>query len=432
MNSKLFTIFLIYLGLFLAALSFRRGDLLWLGFPFLAYLLIGLFQFPAADEVRLQAHRRIKLAGAPYGTILEVDISIRNQGGAIPYLYIEDQHQNGIRIISGQESMRTSLLAGEETTLRYSFMKKRGRYAWDSIHALAGDPFGLVGRRITLPAQGEVSVRPQLDNFRRMPLRPDSTFHSPGSIPARKAGAGTDFWGVRLYQPGDSLRWIDWRMNARHPGKLFTKEFEQEEIADIGLILDARRETDLSVGEDSLFEHSVHAAASLADGFILQGHRVSLLVLRDTIIRVFPGCGKNQLNRIIRCLSGVESGSQGKLIGFQYLPLRMFSSHSLLVIISPLARSDSSFFPRLRASGYQTLLISPDPYDFARPVLSEDQVSQRAFRIARQERATQLRMIARLQIQVIDWQVSRPLYPLVQTALSYHRGHQGRRGSYGS
>lgn len=432
MNSKLFTLFLIYLGLFLAALSFRRGDLLWLGFPFLAYLLVSVFKFPAADQVRLQAHRRINRVNSSGETVLKVEVTIQNHGAAIPYLFIEDQGLDGMRIISGQKSVRTSLLPGEEATLKYSFLKKRGRYAWDSIHTWAGDPFGLVGRQITLPAQGEVSVGPQLDNFRRLPLRTDSTFHSPGPIPARKAGAGTDFWGVRLYQPGDSLRWIDWRMNARHPGQLFTKEFEQEEIADIGLILDARSETNLNVGDDSLFEHSVHAAASLADGFIHQGHRVSLLVLRDRIIRVFPGCGKNQLNRIIRCLSGVESGSKGKLIGFQYLPLRMFSSQSLLVILSPLARSDSSFFNRLRASGYQALLISPDPYDFAHPVLLEDQVIQRAFRLARQERAIQLRMIARLQIQVIDWQVSQPLYPLVQSALSYHRGHQGRRGSYGS
>ena len=423
MNSKLFTLFLIYLGLFLAALSFRRGDLLWLGFPLLAYMLVGLFKFPAANEVRLQAHRQISQVNSPEGTVLEVEVSIRNHGAAIPYLFIDDQGLDGMRIISGQKSMRTTLLPGEEATIRYSFLKKRGRYAWVSIHTWVGDPFGLIGRTNRLPAQGEVSVEPQLDNFRRLPLRPDSTFHSPGPIPARKAGAGTDFWGVRLYQPGDSLRWIDWRLNARHPNQLFTKEFEQEEIADIGLILDARKETDLSIGEESLFEHSVHAAASLADGFIHQGHRVSLLVLRDRIIRVFPGCGKNQLNRIMRCLSGVESGSKGKLIGFQYLPLRMFSSHSLLVLLSPLARSDSSFFPSLRASGY---------HDFSRPVLTEDRVNWRAFRLARQERAIQLRMIARLQIQVIDWQVSQPLYPLVQSALSYHRGHQGRRGSYGS
>jgi len=51
-----------------------------------------------------------------------------------------------------------------------------------------------------------------------------------GSIPARLGGSGTDFFGVREYHPGDSLRSLDWRLTARHPRQFFTKEFEQEEM----------------------------------------------------------------------------------------------------------------------------------------------------------------------------------------------------------
>lgn len=432
MNNKLFTLLLIYLGLFIAALSLRNGNLLWLTLPFLVYVLIGLLQVPAADTIRLQAHRRISQAGSESMPVLEVEVDLLNEGAAIPYLQVVDRDLDRMKILAGQRKLRTSLLRGGEAFLRYSFLQKRGRYAWDSISAWVGDPFGLAATELSLPAEAEISVQPELNNFRRLPLRPNSTIHSPGSVPARKAGTGTDFWGVRLYQPGDSLRRLDWRMNARHPDQFFTKEFEQEEIADIGLILDARSETDLCVGEDSLFEHSVRAAASLADGFIHQGHRLSLLVLSNTIFQVFPGYGKNQLKRILSCLSVVKSSSNGKTIGLHYLPLRMFSSRALLVILSPLARSDRLFFPRLRASGYQALLISPDPYDFAYPTLPHDQVSQLAFQLARQERSIQLRTISRLHIQVIDWQVSQPLYPLVRSALGHNRGQREGRKGYGS
>jgi uncharacterized protein (DUF58 family) len=198
-------------------------------------------------------------------------------------------------------------------------------------------------------------------------------------------------------------------MNARHPGQFFTKEFEHEEVADISLILDARSETDLCVGEDSLLEYSVRAAASLAKGFIRQGNRVSLLVLGKAIIQVFPGYGKQQLNRILHCLSGVRSSTTGKIIGLHYLPLRMFSNRALIVVLSPLTRSDSSFFPRLRAAGHQVMLISPDPYDFVYSTLSKDPDSQRAFFLTCQERRIQLQSITRLNVRVIDWQVSQPL-----------------------
>ena len=40
------------------------------------------------------------------------------------------------------------------------------------------------------------------------------------------------------------LRRLDWRLTARHPRQFFTKEFEQESIADVGLIVDARGSND--------------------------------------------------------------------------------------------------------------------------------------------------------------------------------------------
>ena len=422
MTSKLLTLIFIFLSLFIAALFFRNGDLVWLAFPFLVYIAIGFLQVPAADAVHLRASRCIDQAESEGEPVLEVEVALHNQGVAVPCLHILDRQLDGMKIITGQNRTRTAVLPGGEAYLKYAFLPKRGRFAWDSIHTWVGDPFGLFATRLDLPAQAEISVQPGYDNFRRLPLRPNSTLHSPGSVPAQRAGSGTDFWGVRLFQPGDSLRWLDWRMNARHPGQFFTKEFEQEEIADIGLILDARSETDLQVGEDSLFEHSIQAATSIADGFIHQGHRIGLLVLSKTILRVFPGYGKGQLNRILRCLSTVKSSSNGSTIGLHYLPLSMFSGHTLLVIISPLTRSDSSFFLRLRAAGYQALLISPDPYDFVYPTVPKDPTHQRAFQLARLGRSIQLRTIERLHIRVLDWQVSQPLYPLMRSALGQYRG----------
>jgi uncharacterized protein (DUF58 family) len=431
MNNKLLTLFLIFLGLFTAALLMRQGELLWLAFPLLIYVVIGLIKFPALDAINLQAQRRVHRLNLDGQPVVEVQIAVLNQGVTIPCLEVVDSQPDGMKIITGQAGMRTSLLSGREAVFRYSFSEKRGRYAWKAIHVSVSDPFGLMTADLTLSAAAEISIQPEHDKFRSLLLRPSSTIHAPGSIPARLAGSGTDFWGVRPYYPGDSLRWLDWRLNARHPGQYFTKEFEQEEVADIGLILDARSETDLHVEEDSLFEYSVRAAASLADWFIHQGHRVSLLVFGKTIFRVFPGYGKHQLNHVLRCLSGVRSSSSGRMLGLHYLPMQMFSSHALLVVLSPLSRSDSLFFPRLRAAGYRVMLISPDPYDFAYPILGKDPDSQRAYELARQERRIQLQSISHLNIRVIDWQVSQPLYPLVRSSLGHTRGQGEKWAVYG-
>ena len=428
MNNKLLTLLLIFLGLFISALFSKRGELLWLAFPILIYVAIGLIKYPARDSIHLQAQRSIQRGSSDNQPVVEVEVTIRNQGGSLPCLQVFDSQPDGMKIIAGQTGILTSIRKDGAASLKYSFLEKRGVYAWKSTHVRISDPLGLMSTDLTLPAAAEISVQPERDNFRRLPLRPHHTLHAPGSIPARQAGSGTDFWGVRLYHPGDSLRWLDWRMNARHPGQFFTREFEHEEVADIGLILDARSETDLSVGEDSLIEYSISAMASLAEGFIRQGNRVSLLVFGKTIVRVFPGYGKHQLNRILNCLSGVRSSTSGRVIGLHYLPLQMFSNRALLVVLSPLTRSDSLFFPRLRAAGYQAMLISPNPYDFIYPTLSKDKDSQRAFSLTNQERSIQLQSITRLNIRVIDWQVRQPLYPLIRSSLGHFRG----RGEIGA
>jgi uncharacterized protein (DUF58 family) len=284
----------------------------------------------------------------------------------------------------------------------------------------------LIETELQLPASAMIQVRPQIKKFKSIQLRPRSTLHSPGSIPARLGGRGTDFFGVREYHPGDPLRWLDWRLTARHPRKFFTKEFEQEEIAEIGLILDARQSSELQIGAESLFEKCVGASGSLAEMFLHQGHRVSLLVFGETMSNVFPGYGKMQLQRVMSCLARarVGAGSSRMSANLNFLPIRMFPSHALVIVISPLSSGDRALFQRLRAYGYQALLICPDTLDFATPILEQDLSGQLALRATRLARHLQLREIAQLQIPVIDWRVSQPLFPLVRNALTRSRGQR--------
>ncbi len=432
MNSKLLTLILIILGLFLAALFLQRGEVLWLAFPFLAYITIGLIKFPALDTINLHASRQlhqINLDGQPK---INVEVIICNQGSSLPCVQVIDSRPKEVMDDECKVGLTTSLATDDEASLMYALPVKRGQYAWKSTQVRISDPFHLLTNDLDVPAPAELSIHPERENLFHLPVRPHYTLHAPGSIPASRAGSGTDFWDVRLYHPGDSLRWLDWRLNARHPGQFFTREFEQEEVADIGLILDARSETDQIMGGESLFEYSVRAAASLAESFIHQGNRVSLLAFGKRILRVFPGYGKHQLHRILDALSESRTSSPGRILGLHYLPLEMFSNRSLLIVFSPLTRADRLFFLRLLAGNYQSMLISPDPYDFIYPTAPRDGDCLRGFFLARHERRIQLQSIARLKVNVIDWQVSQPLFPLVRAALGHARGHGESKAYYGA
>ncbi len=432
MNNKLIVLLLLFIGLFVSALYWQKGELLWLAFPLLVYIAVGMIRFPAQDAIRLSAQRELRRIDTDNGPVIEVKLDIQNPGMGLPCVQISDGDGEDNRVISGQAKIMTSIANNGGASMTYTIPELRGRYSWRTAHVRVGDPLGLMAFDREVPAEAEVLIPPQGEKFQRLPLRPRYTLHAPGSIPAHRAGAGTDFWGVRLYHPGDSLRWLYWRLNARHPGQFFTREFEHEEVADFGIILDSRLETDLREGDENLIEHSIRAAASLAEGFIHQGNRVSLLVWGQVITRIFPGYGKYQLSRILHALSGVKSSSTGKILSLNHVPLRMFSNRALIVVISPLTRADNLFFPRLRAAGHQAMLVSPDPYDFMYPGVAADADSQRAYRLACQERHIQLETIARLNVRVVDWQVRQPLFPLLRTSFGHLRGQGESRVYYGA
>lgn len=425
MNDKTLTVGLFVFLLLIVALITHNGDIAWMTLPFLAYLGVGIWQTPNLDRLSFSARRRLEQTREDGMLSVGVNLAIQNTASETVHLFMQETVQPGMKITDGELTQWATLRPGEFTALNYSFTAARGEFVWKSIRTTVSDPLGLIKTEMVLPDNSTIQIRPRIKKFKTIALRPRNTVHAPGSIPARLGGSGTDFFGVREYHPGDSLRTLDWRLTARHPRKFFTKEFEQEEIAEIGLILDARQNTDLRIGEESLFEHSISATASLAEMFLHQGHRLSLLVFGGTMRKAFAGYGKTQLHRIMSCLSKARIDTDSQVPGsFDFLPLRMFPNHALLIVISPLTSADRYLFQRLRAHEYQACLISPDPIDFAYRTLAQDATNQLAIRAARIERRLRLDEIAQLHIPVIDWQVSQPLFPLVRSALTRSRGQR--------
>ena len=425
MNDKTLTVGLAAVFLLILALITRNGDIAWMSLPFLIYLLVGVLQAPEVERVSLDAKRTLEQTRIHGIAWILVRLAVQNTGPQAVHLFVEETVQPGMKSTEGELSQWATLQPWQTTELSYAFTAIRGDFSWKSIRTRVGDPLGLIQAEIRLPDTTTLQVRPPIRKFKAIPLRPRTTVHSPGSIPARIGGSGTDFFGVREYHPGDPLRSLDWRLTARHPRRFFTREFEREEIAEIGLILDARQKTDLRIGEDSLFEHGVGAAASLAEMFLHQGHRVSLLVFGERMLTAFPGYGKRQLQRILSCLSKARIGTESSGLGsLDFLPIRMFPPHALIIVISSLTSTDRSFFQRLRAYGYQALLVSPDPIEFARPALSQDPVDQLAIRAACIERRLRLNDVARLDVPVVDWRVDQPLFPLLRNALTRSRGQR--------
>lgn len=73
------------------------------------------------------------------------------------------------------------------------------------------------------------------------------------------SGGTVEFSDHRAYTPGDDLRYLDWKVFARH-GELFVKEFAAEEEVHVLLILDESRSMDFGTPNRFLFARKVCAA----------------------------------------------------------------------------------------------------------------------------------------------------------------------------
>jgi uncharacterized protein (DUF58 family) len=393
-------------GLLLAGLVSLQGEFIALAIPFSLYLFYGFWNIP--ERLDLQIDRKLSSDRAVPGADVIVTLTIKNLGDSLEELYVSDRLLSHLVIRCGSPSYLLRLPKGSSQTVTYTIAGPRGAYLFDSVHVDATDSLGLTSRAQSQSAKGQLFVFPDIRRLVAVPIRPRRTRVYAGAIPARAGGNGTEFFGVREYQLGDAPHTINWHASARHVETLFSNEYQQERVADVALVLDARQRANLFHSTASIFEHSVSAAAALADVFISQGNRVGLLIYGGYLSWTLPGYGRIQRERILRALAGASVGASTVFAGLEHLSTRMFPPESQIVLISSLVHDDLKIVVQLRARGYQVMVISPDPIEFERAFLPVSSETDMAARIIRMERNLLIRRLERAGVQVFEWNVARP------------------------
>ncbi|MGC3996051.1 MAG: DUF58 domain-containing protein [Anaeromyxobacter sp.] len=419
MTGRALTLLAVASALLAAALATRQAELAWLALPLLTTLGLALLTAPAARP-RLRAERSVERQGPPERGRVAVTVRVWNEGDRTVHLCLRDAPPAGAVLLEGSAALRARLAPGQACLLQYAFAAARGRFAWTHLAAAAGDALGLLELELTVPAPGELHVHAPLPPLRPFPLVLRRVFPAPGPVPGRAGGAGTEFWGLRPFQPGDPLRRLDWRRDARGAEHLLTRELEVERTADVGLVVDASPATALAVSGAPLLEHALQATGALAELLLRQGHRVGLVVLGERPTAVAPGNGRAQRQRLRSCLAGVAPRAGRAPRSVSRALLRRCPARSLLVVVTPLEdEAAAELLLRLRQPGRRLLALSPDPCTRPAPA---DPLSALALRAARVERLQALRRLAQLGVPALDWRPDTPLAPLLRRALGRARG----------
>ena len=414
MSRPLFLSLITYV-LLLAGMLTVQGELLALALPLVTYLLIGYLQAP--ENIRLEATRQLSAERVSPSTNVDVKVTVTNHGSSLEEVLLEDLVPEGLNVNSGFSRHVVRLRKGESYSFTYTVSGPRGGYVFESLHISVRDHTAVSNSRVRVEAKGRLFVLPPLTRIRPIAIRPRRTRVYAGSIPARAGGTGTEFFGVREYQPGDAPSSINWRASARYVDKLYANEFQQERVADVAIVLDGRLRTNEFARRHSLFEYSVQAAGSLADALLTQGNRVGLLVYATYLAWTFPGYGKIQRERILHALANAKTGESQVFSDLEHIPTRLFPPESQIILVSPLLDDDFPTLLHLRAQGYEVMVISPNPVKFELSYLPADELVQLASRVIRMERMLLLQKMGRAGIHVLDWDVAEPFDHLVRRRL---------------
>lgn len=402
--------------LLLAGIVLVQGEFIALALPLVAYLLIGYLQAP--EKAGLEATRQIEAERVSPGAEVSITVTVINRGSMLEELLLEDLVPAGLSVRSGFSRHLLKLAKGASFTFTYRVAGPRGAYTFEGIDVHASDALAVRGSSVRVEARGRLFVLPPITRVRNITIRPRRTRVHSGAIPARAGGSGTEFFGVREYQPGDPPRAINWRASTRYGDTLYANEYQQERVADVGIILDGRPRSNEFPRGRSLFEHSVQAAASLADALLSQGNRVGLLLYAAYLRWTFPGYGKVQRERILHALANARTGESQVFYDLMYIPTRLFPPESQIMFVSPLVDDDLQPLIQLRAHGYDVLVVSPNPVKFELSYLPADNSNVAlAGRVLQMERSLLLQRLQRAGIHVVDWDVKEPFDSVVRRRL---------------
>lgn len=174
--------------------------------------------------------------------------------------------------------------------------------------AVGGSGSGVIGSTLSRPAL--VGLR---GSARRLTLQPHSRpqASSAGGYLSHFRGRGMEFDETRIYQPGDEIRHMDWRVTARS-GQPHVKMFREERERPVWLWVDQGPEMQFGTRRAWKSVRAAEAAALLAWAAVDGGDRLGALVFADEHHRELPPRARHVgALRLIETLSKPQTLSRG-------------------------------------------------------------------------------------------------------------------------
>jgi len=325
-------------------------------------LLFGLWA--TLGELRdIRVTRRLP-AGVAAGELLVGQVEVTNPGRRGRWgIVVEDRlarayvgHDGEGHEVDRRRSVRLLfpyIPAGETRRGAYrGRLLARGRYRVGPVMAMTRFPFGLFCRQQRVADATTITVYPRTGRLTERWAQRHQEALSGVHRRERRQGPEGEFFGLRDYRSGDSMRWIHWRRSA-HIGTPVVREFERPRNRDLAVVLDLHAtDPDDPAVEDNI-ELAVSFAATLLTARCRQGGSELLLATAEQPVAT----------------SGASSADRPRVTVGAASPSLLHAMMGQLAMVEPTA---VDHLPELVAAtlrrierGTEVVVVAPRPIDLA-------------------------------------------------------------------
>jgi len=363
------------------------------------YILGRLWAKSSLNAVRFSRHHERRLF---WGEQLAVQVEVHNSG-LLPVLWMRLVDNVPAELLSGGPFRQVvSLLPRERVWLTYALIgRQRGYYSLGPMVAQGGDLLGSASYESHCPDKDHLIVYPKIVPLRWLDLPSQSPF---GTLPSRERvfEDPTRIRGVRGYQPGDSLRRMDWKTSAR-VGSLQVRCFEPAIALETAIFLNLDGADYVSTERSVAAELAIVIAASISAHLVEKRQAIGLVTnggdpMREPTPEASPSValtlplrkGREHLMHILDLLARIQVAPEGE--GVPFLDLVNRNSTGLpwgTTVIIVTSRDVDGLLPTLlalRRRGMAVILVTTClEQGFAQTARQADQIGIRAFEVGSEQ-----------------------------------------------
>lgn len=261
-----------------------------------------------------------------------------------------------------------------------------------------------------------VTVLPDLQTLRRL-MDPYETGLHAGDIVSPQRGPGFEPAELRVWQPGDPPRSVNWRATARS-SQIWVTQRHADRNADLVLVVDSFLDPGAET-EQGLMD-LVRIAASLIDAYGKARHRVGLISLAGHQRWFGLDSGAVHHQRLVSALLDTQAASRPVWVAVDRILGQAIRPPSMVVFVSPLlddgVRARISLLAR---SGVDVAVIALDVSSLLGP--PRDRLRAAARRVWEMERDMMIDQLREQGVAVGRWSPFRPLDQVLDEVESWRR-----------